>query len=199
MKIGLTGSIACGKSTVSAYLRQKGFAVVDADAISHALTAPGGEALPAIREAFGAAVFEGDMLNRRALGAAVFADEAKRARLNAILHPMIIAQIQQELALLDAPGTLIFGDVPLLYECSMQSLFDAVWVVSASPCVQLARLMARDKLTREQALARIASQMPLEEKRRRAHAVISSDGEIEETRLQVDALLDAILSTHENR
>ena len=93
MKIGLTGSIACGKSTVSAYLRELGYIVADADAISHALTAPGGRALPLLREVFGDAVFDGDVLNRRVLGSAVFADSKKRAQLNSILHPMIISEI----------------------------------------------------------------------------------------------------------
>ena len=93
MKIGLTGSIACGKSTVSAYLRELGYPVVDADAISHALTAPGGAALDAIRAAFGDAVFDGEALSRRALGSLVFSDPHMRERLNAILHPMILSEI----------------------------------------------------------------------------------------------------------
>ena len=87
MKIGLTGSIACGKSTVSAYLRELGYFVADADAVSHAMTAPGGPALPALRAAFGDGIFDGNTLNRRALGSLVFASEEKRAQLNAILHP----------------------------------------------------------------------------------------------------------------
>ena len=189
MKIGLTGSIACGKSTVSQYLRQLGHAVVDADAISHALTAPGGKALPLLREAFGDAVFDGDSLNRRALGSIVFADGGKRARLNAILHPMIISSIQEELHALDAAGRLVFGDVPLLFECAMESMFDQVWVVSVSEDIQLERLMTRDGLSRQEALDRIRSQMPLEEKRQRADAVIDSSGSVEQTRKQIDALI----------
>lgn len=186
MKIGLTGSIACGKSTVSSYLRSLGHAVVDADAISHSLTAPGGAALPAIRAAFGDAVFDGDVLDRRALGSVVFADPAKRTKLNALLHPMIISQIEAELLSQDAPDRLVFGDVPLLYECHMETMFDCVWVVSADEASQLERLMTRDRLSEEDALARIRSQMPLEEKRRLADAVIDSSGTIEETRAQVD-------------
>ena len=189
MKIGLTGSIACGKSTVSQYLKQLGYAVVDADAISHALTAPGGKALPLVRKAFGDAVFDGDALNRRALGSMVFADEGTRARLNAILHPMIISSIREELQALDAPGRLVFGDVPLLFECAMESMFDQIWVVSVSEDIQLERLMTRDGLSRQEALDRIRSQMPLEEKRQRADAVIDSSGSIEQTRKQIDALI----------
>lgn len=192
MKIGLTGSIACGKSTVSAYLKTLGHAVVDADAISHALTAPGSRAIPLLREAFGDAVFDGNSLNRRALGSLVFADEGKRAQLNAILHPMIISSIQEELHALDAAGRLVFGDVPLLFECAMENMFDQIWVVSVPEDIQLERVMTRDGLSRKEALDRIRSQMPLEEKRKRASAVIDSSGSVEQTREKIDALIASL-------
>jgi len=193
MKIGLTGSIACGKSTVSGYLRALGYPVVDADAISHALTAPGGAALPAVRAAFGDAVFFDDgTLDRRALGAAVFASPEKRAQLNAILHPMIIAEIQSQLHAADSQGHIVFGDIPLLYECGMDADFDQIWVVSAPREVQIARLYERDGLPRAEAEKRIDAQMPLSEKERRADAVIRTDGSIEQTQMQVKRLLDAI-------
>lgn len=192
MKIGLTGSIACGKTTVSAYLRQKGYAVIDADAISHALTAPGGRALPALREAFGESIFDGDVLNRRALGSMIFAEPQKRAQLNAILHPMIISQFDAELLAHDAPDTLVFGDVPLLFECGMEKTFDRIWVVNVREDIQIARLMERDALSKEDALARIRAQMPAFEKCRRADAVIDSSGTIEETRMQIDRLIASI-------
>ena len=189
MKIGLTGSIACGKSTVSSFLRDSGYTVIDADAISHALTAPGGAALPAIREAFGDGVFSGDTLDRRALGSIVFADPVKRAQLNAILHPMILSSIYAALDESDAPEKLVFADVPLLYECQMEAHFDRVWVVAAQEETQLDRLMTRDQLTKDEAISRIRSQMPLEEKCRRADAVIMTDGPIAQTQKQVRRLL----------
>ena len=192
MKIGLTGSIACGKSTVSAYLRELGYIVADADAISHALTAPGGRALPLLREAFGDAVFDGDVLNRRALGSMVFSDPKKRAQLNAILHPMIISEIHAALLSHDAPDTLVFGDIPLLFECGMEHMFDRIWVVSVQEDIQLARIMERDHLSQDEALARIRAQMPLQEKRRLADAVIDSSGTIDETRRQIDHLIASI-------
>ena len=192
MKIGITGSIACGKSTVSAYLRTLGHPVVDADAISRALTAPGGEALPLLREAFGSGVFDGDCLNRRALGALVFSSDAARAQLNAILHPMIIARTEQELTALDVPDRLVFGDVPLLYECGMERLFDRVWVVTIPRERQIERLRLRDGLSREQASLRIDAQMPQQEKIARADAVIDTDAPPEQTRLRVDALLEQL-------
>ena len=192
MKIGLTGSIACGKSTVSGYLRELGYFVADADAISRSLTAPGGQALPLLREAFGDGIFDGDVLSRQRLGSLVFGDAEKRGQLNAILHPLIIRTVHDELAAHDAPDTLVFGDVPLLYECGMAHMFDRIFVVSASRETQIARLLARDGLSREDAQRRIDAQMPLERKRALADAVIDSDGPIEDTRAQVRALIDSI-------
>ena len=189
MKIGLTGSIACGKSTVSAYLASLGCAVVDADAISRALTADGGAALPAVRQTFGSGVFSGDSLDRRALGQLVFADSQKRDALNAILHPLILREISRQLDAYDALDRLVIGDIPLLYECGMQTLFDAVWVVSVPRETQIERLALRDGLDRTQAEQRIDAQMPLSQKEKLADAVIHTDGTIEQTQRQIDALL----------
>lgn len=192
MKIGLTGSIACGKSAVSQYLRELGFFVADADAISRSLTAPGGQALPLLREAFGDGVFDGEVLNRRCLGGIVFCDAEKRAQLNAILHPLILRTLQSELEAHDALDALVFGDVPLLYECSMAQMFDRIFVVSAPRETQIARLLARDGLSREDAERRIDAQMPLAQKCALADAVIDTDGPMENTRAQVRALIDSI-------
>lgn len=199
MKIGLTGSIACGKSTVSAYLRKLGYPIVDADAVSRALTAPGGAALPALREAFGGGVFDGDVLDRRALGTLVFSDARERKRLDALLHPMIIAAVARELDALDSAHGLVFGDIPLLYECGMERLFARIWVVSAPREAQLERLQTRDGLTRGEALRRIASQMPQQEKMLRADAVISTDGPLGCAHAQVDALLAALAAERSSR
>lgn len=193
MKIGLTGSIACGKSTVSAYLRENGVPVVDADAISHALTAPGGYALPMLRKAFGGDIFDGDTLNRRALGQLVFSSPDHLARLNGILHPMIISQVQAQLDALSAAHPLVVGDVPLLYECGMERLFDAVLVVSVPREIQISRIMERDRLSAEEAVRRIDAQMPLSEKEARANAVVDTSGPIEHTRAQVRALIDHLM------
>ena len=192
MKIGLTGSIACGKSAVSQYLRELGYFVADADAISRSLTAPGGRALPLLREAFGDGIFDGDVLNRRRLGDIVFGDADRRAQLNAILHPLILSTFQAELEAHDAPDALVFGDVPLLYECNMAQMFDRIMVVSAPRETQIARLLARDGLSREDAERRIDAQMPLAQKCALADAVIDTDGPMENTRAQVRALIDSI-------
>lgn len=171
--IGLTGGIACGKSNLSSALQNAGAKVLDADAISHALTAPGGPALPAIRQAFGDAVFSGDTLDRRALGQLVFGNEAARQQLNAILHPMVLAQMKQEIA--ECQG-IVFLDVPLLYECGMDAWCDEVWCTYVPRDEQLRRLQARDGLTIAQAQARINAQMPPQEKARRANEIIRTDG-----------------------
>lgn len=192
MKIGLTGSIACGKSAVSQYLRELGYFVADADAISRSLTAPGGQALPLLREAFGDGIFDGDVLNRRRLGDIVFGDADRRAQLNAILHPLILSTFQAELEAHDAPDALVFGDVPLLYECNMAQMFDRIMVVSAPRETQIARLLSRDGLSREDAERRIDAQMPLAQKCALADAVINTDGPMENTRAQVRALIDSI-------
>ena len=192
MKIGLTGSIACGKSAVSQYLRELGYFVADADAISRSLTAPGGQALPLLRETFGDGIFDGDVLNRRRLGSIVFGDAQKRAQLNTILHPLILHTFQSELEAHDAPDALVFGDVPLLYECNMAHIFDRIFVVSAPRETQIARLLVRDGLSREDAERRIDAQMPLAQKCALADAVIDTDGPMENTRAQVLALIDSI-------
>ena len=192
MKIGLTGSIACGKSAVSQYLRELGYFVADADAISRSLTAPGGRALPLLREAFGDGIFDGDVLNRRRLGDIVFGDADRRAQLNAILHPLILSTFQAELEAHDAPDALVFGDVPLLYECNMAQMFDRIMVVSAPRETQIARLLSRDGLSREDAERRIDAQMPLAQKCALADAVINTDGPMENTRARVRALIDSI-------
>ena len=184
--LGLTGGIACGKSTVAEWLRQLGAAVLDADAISRSLTAPGGAALPVIHKAFGSAVFAADgTLNRAALATCVFADEESRLRLNEILHPMIEHILQQKMEDCRKSGVqIVVLDVPLLYEAGMERLADVVACVSAAEETQVSRLHVRDGLNRQQALLRVQSQWPLREKERRADYVIRTDVSKEEARRQ---------------
>lgn len=185
--LGLTGGIACGKSHVARFLRDKGVPVIDADAISRALTAEGGEALPAIRAAFGDGVFEGEALNRRALGEVVFSDENKRRALEGIIHPLVIARMQAETLAAGAP--IVGWDVPLLFETGMDAQCDEVWCVYVTEGEQLRRVMRRDRLRREQALARMASQMPLSEKKARAAHRINTMHDYGATRRRVRGLL----------
>lgn len=194
--IGLTGGIASGKSTVSAIFKHMQIPVVDADEISRALTAPGGSALPAICRAFGSGVFASKgVLDRKALGQIVFADEGRRRQLNAILHPMIQAQMERMLASHRIQGEkAVVLDVPLLLETGMQSMANSVWVVACTKEEQLARLMARDGLSEQQALARINAQMSLDEKRKWADVVVDSSRPLDEMEAQIQCLLSKELA-----
>lgn len=185
--LGLTGGIACGKSHVAAELRALGVPVLDADAISRAVTAAGGEALPAIRAAFGEGVFDGDALDRRALGRIVFADDEKRRRLEEIIHPLVTARMLRETAEAGAP--IVGWDVPLLYETGMDARCDEVWCVYITEQEQLRRVMRRDRLSHEAAQARIDSQLSLAEKKARAAHRISTMGSRASTRRRVRMLL----------
>ena len=188
--IGLTGSIACGKSNVSAALRDLGAAVVDGDLLSRELTAPGGKALPAIRQAFGGGVFHGDgTLNRRALGDMVFASVEARARLDGLMQPLLRSLILRRMEEARAGGAKICVlDMPLLYEAGLDTLCDTVWCVHLPRDEQIRRLMARDGLTLPQAEARLRSQLSSDEKAARARVVIDTSGSIDETRAMIPVL-----------
>ena len=188
--IGLTGSIACGKSNVSAVLRELGAAVVDGDLLSRELTAPGGPALPAIRKAFGDGVFLPDgTLNRRALGNRVFASDAARQRLDGLMQPLLRSLILRRMEEARAGGARICVlDMPLLFEAGLDALCDTVWCVHLPREEQLRRLMARDGLTLPQAEARLRSQLSSDEKASRAQVVIDTSGSIDDTRAMIPAL-----------
>ncbi|MBQ9299108.1 MAG: dephospho-CoA kinase [Clostridia bacterium] len=185
--LGLTGGIACGKSHVAAELRALGVPVLDADGISRSVTAEGGEALPAIREAFGGAVFNGQSLDRRALGRIVFEDDEKRRQLEHIIHPIVISRMRRETEVANAP--IVGWDVPLLYETGMDAQCDEVWCVYITEQEQLRRVMRRDHLSREAAQARIDSQWPMADKKARAQHRVSTMGSRAATRHHVRTLL----------
>lgn len=190
--LGLTGGIASGKSAAAEQLLSLGADVIDADEISRALTAPGGAALPAIRGAFGGAVFyPDDTLNRRALGDIIFSNEEKRRTLEGILHPMIQRITIERIENSAAPICVI--NAPLLFESGMDALCGAVWVMGLEPEKQILRLMNRDEITRAQAEARIDSQMPLAEKMRRADAVIDNGHAFEHTKRELTLRYKALL------
>ena len=184
---GLTGGIASGKSTVSRYLHKLGAAIVDADRAAHALAMPFQPLWEAYREHFGEKVLLPDgTLDRRAIARAVFHDTEERAWMNKVSHPMILKRMEEELEECRASGSQVaFLDVPLLYEVGWESAAEAVWVVYVPGPVQLARLMARDGCDEEAAMARISSQMSMEEKRGRADVVIDNSGKWEDTETQV--------------
>lgn len=198
--IGLTGSIACGKSTASARLRELGAIIIDADAISRALTQDGGRALPAVRERFGDGVFNGESLNRRALGAIVFSDAQAKADLEKILHPLIFEDMRAQMnAARESGAKIAVLDVPLLFESGMDVLCDEIFCVWTDEETQLARLMERDHLSKADALARIRSQMPQDMKLEKSDVHIDTSGSIEETRARIDALYADTLAALEER
>jgi dephospho-CoA kinase len=194
--VGLTGGIASGKSTLAAALRDLGAPVIDADAIARAAVRPGTPALQEVARTFGTGVLGPDgALDRRAMAATVFADPAARARLEAIVHPAVRAEVAAETARLAASGhDLAFYDVPLLYEGGLEGEVDCVVVVHAPRALQLSRLRARDGMTREEAEARLASQLPIDEKARRADVVVSNDGDVASLRSRAAPLLAALRS-----
>jgi dephospho-CoA kinase len=176
--VGLTGDIACGKSNVSQALRDYGAEVIDADEISRALTAPGGAALPLIRERFGDAVFDNGILNRQALAGMVFARPELLATLNSMMHPLVFREMARQQALSRALALMV--DVPLLYETGYDQSCDEVWCVWAPSEEQLQRLLNRG-LSSQEAIARIDSQMPALEKARRADQVLITTGSKQES------------------
>ncbi len=195
LRVGLTGGIAVGKSYVSALLRELGCHVFDADDIARAVVQPGMPALNDIVAAFGPDVLAADgTLDRAKLGRLVFADAEARSRLNAIVHPRVHAEQDRLLREVEArdPHGIAVVDAALLIESGGYRRFDVVVVVWCRPEIQLARLMARNGLSREEASQRIAAQMPSEEKRRYADFEIDTSEGFEPTRQQVLALHTAL-------
>lgn len=188
LKIGVTGGLGAGKTTVSRMFAGLGAPVVDADEISRELTAPAGMALPAIRESFGEAVFKPDgSLDRAALRAQILADDAAKRQLEAILHPRIRAEIERRLAAVEAPYVLVV--VPLLVETgAYDDLLDRVLVVDCDEKTQLQRAMARGGWNEAEIRAMMARQASRIERLSRADEVIGTDCELSALAARVAAL-----------
>lgn len=188
--IGLTGGIATGKSTVARLLEEQGAVVIDADALSREAVRPGSEPLERIVALFGPQILLPDgCLDRKGLGRLVFADLAKRRRLEEITHPAIRNLADERISRLAAAGhRVVFHMAPLLIEANAVDRVDEVWVVTVRPEVQLERLMRRDAIGRAEAERIIASQMPLAEKERHGRIVIDNSGTPEDTRRLVAAI-----------
>ncbi len=177
--VGLTGGIATGKSTFAAALRALGAPVIDADQLARAAVAKGTPGLAAVVAEFGDDVLAPDgELDRKRMGVRVFSDPAARARLEAAVHPAVRALFRRELARLAAEGHAVaIYDVPLLYEAKLEGEVDLVVVVWAPREAQMGRLAARDGLDPTAAEARLAAQLPVDEKAARADVVIVNDGD----------------------
>ncbi|MFZ3216515.1 MAG: dephospho-CoA kinase [Candidatus Acidiferrales bacterium] len=195
LRVGLTGGIASGKSTVASMLRDFDCPVLDADSLGHELLEQGQDAYHEVVREFGKEVLDAyGNVDRRALGQIVFADAQKRARLNQILHPRILDVVRKWFAALDCPDgpELAVVEAALIIEAGYHKELDQVIVCWCRPEQQLQRLQERG-LSLEQAQLRIAAQMPMEEKRRCANETIDCSGSLEETERQVAAVVKQLV------
>ena len=194
MRVGLTGGVASGKSTVAALLRELGAVVVDSDVLAREVVEPGTPGLAAVVEAFGPGVLTADgALDRPALGAVVFGDEAARRRLEAILHPLIRARAA-ELEAAAPEGTVVVHDIPLLVETGQADRFDAVLVVDVPVETQVERMVRDRGMSREDALARVAAQADRDQRLAAATHVVDNTGTREDLRDRVTEVLEKLVS-----
>lgn len=193
--IGLTGGIGSGKSTVSAYLREKKIPVVDADSISRQLTAPGSSLLPAVRILLGDKVFREDgNLNRQAVADIIFNDKELLKSYEELITNETARRCLEELRQLDEQRRwkAVVLDAPLLFECGMQQYMDENWLVQADPETRIARVTARDGISREAICDRMQRQMSEEKKASLADVIIENSGSLEELYRQIDRQLERI-------
>lgn len=195
-RLGLTGSIGAGKSTVTRLLRERGLTVLDADEQARLVTGEP-ETLERIEAAFPGTV-KGGVLDRAALAAAAFSDPERTRVLNGIVHPRVRARMAALEAQAVANGAAwIAQDIPLLFESGQEQNFDAVLLVDAPLGVRIERVMARSGLTREDILARDARQMPASEKRKKATITIENGGDLEGLARQVEGALERLVGSRE--
>jgi dephospho-CoA kinase len=192
--IGLTGGIACGKSTLAAGLRSRGWQVIDADRIAHQVLQSGEETYKNVVDAFGASILQPDLsIDRKVLGRLVFADPLLRAKLNEITHPAIrsVWQREREERARTHPTHFLAVMIPLLFECELAPMFSAVWCVGASRATQMRRLQARG-FSPAEAGQRLASQMPVAEKMARSTIVFWGEGTPATLLSQLDQVADRL-------
>ena len=188
--IGITGGIASGKSIVTEFLRQQGYQVIDADQVVHELQEPGERLYQALLSAFGSAILQEDgRLDRPKLGAMIFGNPQLLEQSSQIQNQIIREELANRRDLLAETEDFFFMDLPLLFELQYEDWFDQIWLVDVTKETQLSRLMTRNSLSQEEAEKRIATQLSLQEKRKRADVLIDNNGSLEETRQQIrDAL-----------
>lgn len=188
MKIGITGSIACGKSTICRYLQVLGYTVIDTDKLSYLLTLKGNLCYNSIVEFFGEEILlENKELDRKKLGSIVFNNKEKKEKLESIIHPYIRKAIEDY----NDEG-IVFFEVPLLFEAHMEDLFFKVITISAREDIQIKRLMERNNITFDDAINRINNQMSLKEKIERADYVIDNSNSLEECFKQIESILKGL-------
>ena len=195
-RIGLTGGIASGKSTVGAMLRQMGAVVIDTDWIAHEVTAPGSGAVMEMSRRYGSDIVKEDgSLRRDAVGKIVFSDPVEKKWLEALLHPLIRAEAEKQAqAAFEAGQRVVVLDVPLLFESGWNGKVDEIWTVYTPQAIQEVRLQRRDGYTDSEIADRLASQWPIDEKAKRADVVIDNTGLPESTRRQVEVAWNAVVN-----
>jgi dephospho-CoA kinase len=192
-KVGLTGGIATGKSYVAARLRAAGVPVVDADVLAREAVAHGSAGLEAVVARFGPEVLHQDgELNRARLGELIFRDADARRDLEHIIHPIVRRGVAEFFDRLPSGTPIAVADIPLLFETHQERRFDRIVVVACARPLQIERVVARDGLSRPEAERRVAAQLPIEEKVRRADLVIRTDGTFADTDAQIDDVLRAL-------
>ena len=190
MIIGITGSIACGKSLVSNYLQEKGYTIIDADKIGH-MALENDEVKKQLVNKFGKSILKDNEVNRVTLGKLVFENNENLKELNNIIHPQIRKNISEQIQV-HKNEKLVFVDVPLLFEAKFDDLVEKIIVISLDEKVQLERLMNRNSLSKEEALQRIKSQIPVREKEKLGDYVVDNSFTQENTYNQVDRILEKL-------
>ena len=191
--IGLTGGIASGKSTVTSYLREKGYPVIDADRVVHDLQAPGGALYRVLVEHFGREILDkSGVLDRAVLGQRIFSNPSERDWSNRVQGQLIREALADARDRQAAQSGLFFMDIPLLIEQGYEDWFEAVWLVAVSKETQLKRLMERNHLSEVEAKERMASQMPLEVKRSHADLVLDNNGDLAALYAQLNTALEQL-------
>ncbi len=191
LNVGFTGGIACGKTTVAAMLVEKGARLIDFDVLAHEVEMPDRTAWRGIVSAFGEGILRADRtIDRLKLGEVVFADREKLRQLNGIVHPAVFTAWLERLDEIarEDPHAVVLSDVPLLFEVGMKGAFDLVALVYISPEEQVERLMKRNGFSEEEARARLAAQMSIDDKVGQADIVINNQGTVEQTRMTIDAV-----------
>jgi dephospho-CoA kinase len=192
-RVALTGGIATGKTYVSSKLRDAGVPVVDADSLAREVVAPGTPALAAIRKRFGPDAVRSDgTMDRVRIGHLVFRDKRARQDLEGIVHPAVIKAIEEFFEKLPKKTPFAVADIPLLYETGRQAQFDSVIVVACPREMQLQRVLSRDRLSKEDAERRLAAQLPIDEKVKKANHVIRTDGGFEKTDEQIKSVMASL-------
>ena len=192
MIIGLTGGIGAGKTTVSDYLKKKGYPVLDADEVAREIVEPGSETLEELTRAFGKNILNSDgSLNRRFLAGIVFSDPEKKKLIDGIMHGKIIDTLLKRARSMEKEP-FVFIDVPLLFETGMDRYVDQVWVVDAEEEIRIKRVMERDDSSREDVLRRIRFQAGRDEKIKKAHIILNNSGVKKILYRQIDEALNKL-------